>query len=132
MWCLRGGMLALATGLKVVKFQVLAWYGSNCFTLNLFALMATAWLGMEIAYYRRHRPVRSLEWAGKWSYSLYIMHPLAAAALGVQVPIVTALFALAISYCFYLLIEKPSHRLAVACGRALERMRLRPACPATT
>src|SRR5258706_426487 len=45
--------------------------------LIFFAIAATAWLFQEEARFQRNRPLSILEWAGTWSYSLYLVHPLA-------------------------------------------------------
>src|SRR5260370_16816522 len=47
--------------------------------LIFFAIAATAWLFQEAVRFRRIRPLSILEWAGTWSYSLYLVHPLAMA-----------------------------------------------------
>src|SRR6266404_4972281 len=44
--------------------------------LIFFAIAATAWLFQEEARFQRIRPLSILEWAGTWSYSLYLIHPL--------------------------------------------------------
>src|SRR5262249_21980397 len=43
-------------------------------TLNLLAILVYFWLCAEICYNRQASPPRVLEWAGKWSYSLYLVH----------------------------------------------------------
>ena len=79
------------------------------------------WLRAEISFYLHRKPWRVLVWAGQWSYSLYLIHPLAI-AIGVQTLglspqsrlswLVLMSFTLLSSYVFYLLIERPSHKLA--------------------
>lgn len=92
-------------------------------SLNLFAIIAYAWIALEI---RRangpKRPWRALEWAGRWSYSLYLCHMFAArlyTGLGVSPEagplldwLLRVAFVLATSYAFYLLVELPAHSLA--------------------
>jgi peptidoglycan/LPS O-acetylase OafA/YrhL len=79
------------------------------------------WLRAEICYYKNKSPWRVLGWAGQWSYSLYLVHPLVIKLLFqyrlVELEtrlgwIVGFLLVLASSYAFYLLIERPSHNLA--------------------
>jgi peptidoglycan/LPS O-acetylase OafA/YrhL len=71
---------------------------------------------------------RFLDRQGKWSYSLYLIHPLAKLvfvyglvwsgiehftlinSLGITVALI--LFAFLVSYLFYLIVERPAHRLA--------------------
>lgn len=90
-------------------------------TLNLFALVAVPWLSREIEYYRTHPPSHILEWAGLWSYSLYLMHmPAKPFFDALQLPnlgyffnwAILCLFVLAFCYVFYLLVERPSHEVA--------------------
>jgi peptidoglycan/LPS O-acetylase OafA/YrhL len=79
------------------------------------------WLRAEICYYRNRETRRALAWAGQWSYSLYLVHPLVIKILShygileLEIRgrwIVGFLLILASSYAFYLLIERPSHKLA--------------------
>lgn len=79
------------------------------------------WLRAEISYYSNGRPWSVLVWGGRWSYSLYLVHPIVisvCAAHGLLAfesrenwIVVVALILLA-SYTFYLAIERPSHNLA--------------------
>jgi peptidoglycan/LPS O-acetylase OafA/YrhL len=79
------------------------------------------WLRAEISYYRGRDPWSLLVWVGRWSYSLYLLHPIVisvCASFGVLASesrqswiVVLALILLA-SYVFYLAIERPSHSLA--------------------
>ena len=88
--------------------------------LPVFQLVAAAWIAVETT-----TPARSPFWArvgalGAWSYSLYLCHKLAIAVLGElgtpQRPLwawcATVALALAMSYTFYLAVERPSHRFA--------------------
>jgi peptidoglycan/LPS O-acetylase OafA/YrhL len=92
------------------------------------------WLGLEIAYRREKPAPRVLEWAGKWSYSLYLMHPAVPGLLALQVWLRPALSSpggnlleifcsFLAAYGFYLLIEAPFHRLAIAVSRRLKWVR---------
>lgn len=112
----------------------LRWHSSGfalgfCWTLNVFALCAYAWLADEIAYWRTTVPPPLLEKGGAWSYSLYIVHPLVIGVLGAstflrQRPVIEDVLAigiaLAASYGFYRCVEKPSHLLAKQLGRRME------------
>ncbi|MBE0612757.1 MAG: acyltransferase [Burkholderiales bacterium] len=128
---------------SVWKWRTLVWASSSMclalnfhspigypWTLNLFAIIAYAWIVREI---RRangsKRPWRALEWAGGWSYSLYLCHMFATrlySRLGASLeagPILDwflrIAFVLGTSYAFYLLVELPAHSLA----RRLARVR---------
>jgi peptidoglycan/LPS O-acetylase OafA/YrhL len=79
------------------------------------------WLRAEISYYRNRTPWSLLVWAGRWSYSLYLVHPIVisvCAAYGLLAFesrrnwIVVLTLILLASYAFYLVIERPSHHLA--------------------
>jgi peptidoglycan/LPS O-acetylase OafA/YrhL len=95
-------------------------------TLNLFALLATAWLMREIAFGRTNPPLRILESAGLWSYSLYLVHEVISDLFGFAVirsPIAQLLVADALTlvacYAFYLVVERPSHQVARSVARAI-------------
>ena len=97
------------------------------YTLNLFGILVYFWLKLEVAMLRevgslhKYSAFSILEWGGKWSYSLYLMHgPLSRVyiSFGLENLGVTTKWCLKISfilicgYLFYLLVEKPSHWLA--------------------
>lgn len=90
-------------------------------TLNFFAIFAVVWLYHEIMHFRLFPPSKLLEWAGKWSYSLYLVHGLILVLYkGHNIdPYETTLEWLILlisiligSYIFYLIVEKPSHILS--------------------
>lgn len=107
-------------------------------TLNIFAIAVFFWIEREVLWARARGAVAALEWAGLWSYSIYLMHlPLAAATVklcglaGVSVSFANPLVILAVlagCYYFYRLVEEPSHRLAKATARLIgsRRYTLRP------
>lgn len=95
-------------------------------TLNFFAIFAFVWLYHEILHFRLSPPSKFLEWAGKWSYSLYLVHGLILVLYkGHNVDpyetilewFLLLLSMLIISYIFYLIVEKPSHILACRISR---------------
>src|SRR5262249_40824440 len=79
------------------------------------------WIRAEIDYYRTRKPWTLLVWAGRWSYSLYLIHFL---VIGVDVGVgllaqnsvldwlIEFSLALAWSYVFSLASENPSPTLA--------------------
>ena len=95
-------------------------------TLNPFALIVGWWLAQEIQRYRTRPVPQSLEYAGQWSYSIYLTHLAANAVVALLAlpdfesaiiwPIRMVLI-LAMGYLFYKLIESPAHRLARFAGR---------------
>src|SRR5262249_32759853 len=97
-------------------------------TLNLFALLVACWLSREIRRYQHRQPPHWLEWAGQWSYSVYLVHVPANAAfqmlslpnLGFVLNWLAQMgFILTVSYLFYLGVELPSHIAARVMGRVL-------------
>jgi len=90
---------------------------SYLLSLNIFAILAYSWIKLEITFWKDRRALSLLENAGKWSYSLYLCH-----ALGIiwvahffpsnstwHILTLQCFTSLAISYLFYLVIEKTSH-----------------------
>jgi peptidoglycan/LPS O-acetylase OafA/YrhL len=129
-----GELQAESSGAQIWMWRFLAWLG--CWvsemlhfkggvpytqTMVWFGILAYWWVRKEIAYGKMRAPNRYLVWAGAWSYSLYLLHH-EGAMLFERLPVpsfghVLTWFgamgsSLAISYAFYLLIERPSHRLA--------------------
>ncbi len=129
MWLLRSAILVSSIVLRFGKFHFSSVLGSNAILLDPFAILVCIWLGVEVMYARKHEPSRLLESAGRWSYSLYLVHPLTIPLLALsgltshvwlfRFHLTILLAALGGSYLFYLTVEKPSHRLAVWAGRAV-------------
>jgi peptidoglycan/LPS O-acetylase OafA/YrhL len=125
-WLLRGGVWFASSVCSVLRFHTPLGYP---WTLNFFAILGAYWLAREMAYARTGPPSPLLERAGKWSYSIYLVHLHADVLQSRLIPrlpamlnfVVTTGFALALSYGFYRLIEKPSHELARRVGRRLLR-----------
>lgn len=91
---------------------------SYILTMNLFALLLYKWLQAEIVYFKTHSCNRLLEKMGKFSYSLYLCHPLLYVLLRMFILYnvftypVFILLTIVCAYLFYLLVEKPGHKLA--------------------
>lgn len=90
-------------------------------TLNIFALFAFLWLNHEILHYKSKLPAKLVEHAGKWSYSLYLVHGLILVLYkGYDIKpynstlewIFLLIIILTASYAYYLIVEKPSLILA--------------------
>lgn len=91
------------------------------YTGPIFGAVALPWLWVEIAHDRDYPVVTS--W-GQWSYSLYLVHPAVffgsrplLVSLHVPGALLTPLgilITLVCAYLFYLVVERPSHRLARA------------------
>jgi peptidoglycan/LPS O-acetylase OafA/YrhL len=96
-------------------------------TMAWFGIIAYLWVKNEIAWSKTHAPSRVLAWGGLWSYSLYLVHSQAADlwyVLNIQ-NVGPRLFwcgvilgSLVGAYAFYLVAERPSHRLARWLGTA--------------
>ena len=119
--------------LSIWFWRLLAWLG--CWTCEMFhfkvgisytqtmiwfGVLAYFWLRQELAYAKVHEPNRWLVAAGAWSYSLYLIHADGGGMfemLGLKLPPLLEWFgvmasSLFFSYLFYLLVERPSHKLA--------------------
>jgi peptidoglycan/LPS O-acetylase OafA/YrhL len=88
--------------------------------LDVFSVGVALWLGFEIVHFRQTRPLRVLEWAGRWSFSLYLVHTLIP-HWGVRPHWLPFAYAFFWSYVFYLLVERPSHWSALVVGRRISR-----------
>jgi peptidoglycan/LPS O-acetylase OafA/YrhL len=122
MWTLRLFVITTSVLLRILKFHVHSILASNCISLDVFAVLAGLWVGCEAAYFMEQKPFRFSEWGGTWSYSLYIIHPVAAAIVtylfGHAVfNIAPIFFAFLCSYLFFGIIEFPAHTLAKALSR---------------
>ena len=129
-WSLRGLVVVVSIALRILKFHTTTPFASNCLTLNLFAFLACVWLGCEIQYFEHAEAPTWLEWAGTWSYSLYLVHPLIPGslvllhlawldALITREHFILLCITFPIAYAYHLAIEKPSHITAVRVSRAL-------------
>jgi peptidoglycan/LPS O-acetylase OafA/YrhL len=86
-------------------------------TLPVFQILAAIWIATETATPSQSRSWTVLAACGAWSYSLYLCHKTALALLEMTTFDETSRYAwfvevalaLAISYAFYRIIEKPSH-----------------------
>lgn len=101
----------------------------NPATLTMFSLFVFLWLIKEVSVFRSNPPPALLEWGGRWSYSLYLVHHVVIVAFShvskaipgfVLWPLrLTAVFAA--SYGFYVVVERPAHLLARAIARQLRK-----------
>ena len=123
-WKIRLFIIFIVFCLRILKFQSTYLLASNAFSLNLFAVFVFFWLGFEIRYLNDKKLCKPLEWAGTWSYSLYLIHPITIAFLAYAgfenlgigketARIFYILSALLMSYIFYLCVESPAHKLAI-------------------
>jgi len=119
--------------LSIWSWRFLAWLG--CWTAEMlhfkggipfpqtmiwFGVLAYFWLRQELARGKVHSPAPWLVAAGSWSYSLYLIHAYGGGIFEMLPwkphPIVNWVCVMAsslfFSYLFYLLVERPSHKLA--------------------
>jgi peptidoglycan/LPS O-acetylase OafA/YrhL len=115
-WAWRLGGIAIGAVLHNLALQNII---GQHWTLNVFAVYGYFWIKKEILFYSARTPVAANEWAGRWSYSLYLMHISANHVfIALKLPAfgyvadwaLKMVFILTASYAFYLLLEKPSHQ----------------------
>jgi peptidoglycan/LPS O-acetylase OafA/YrhL len=128
-WLWRFGVASAAWLCSTLRFHSPIGYP---WTLNLFALLAAAWVFAEIQHRKEYPAPGLLEWCGLWSYSLYLMHPSIGNVFGNLLPAIShpwgkwvllILFVFAACYLFYLLVERPSHAAARHASRAFRPSR---------
>ncbi|HWZ34716.1 MAG TPA: acyltransferase [Mucilaginibacter sp.] len=113
----------LSVMLCIGKFHL---YLSYLLTMNIFALLLFKWLQAEIVYFKTKKTAGILEAAGKFSYSLYLCHPLIYVILQIWISssMVTypifIMITVFIAYLFYLTVEKPAHLLAVQLSKNIQ------------
>jgi peptidoglycan/LPS O-acetylase OafA/YrhL len=114
----RLGVFMVAGICSILRFHSPVGYP---WTLTGFGFVVYLWLRQEVAYRRLYPAWGFMEWAGTWSYSLYLIHlPMAAffdAGLAQRVApkavwIVKILMVVVAAVLFYLVVELPSHRWA--------------------
>jgi peptidoglycan/LPS O-acetylase OafA/YrhL len=115
--------LAVWSVMWVVELMHFHLHVSQVHTMVFFGAFAALWIRKEITYARHVDPPRWLTNAGAWSYSLYLMHPAVFTVYWLVLPggftehprlgwLQTMAMTFVASYVFYLLVERPSHRLA--------------------
>ncbi|MBA3963870.1 MAG: acyltransferase [Chthoniobacterales bacterium] len=124
-WVWRAAVFGAAWTSSFMRFHTPI---GDPWTLTFFGVLVALWLRREIDFRRQVAPWRWLEWAGLWSYSLYLVHLPIGALFAELFPrmasnnlrwMVMVLFVLVVCYLFYLVVERPSHALAKKAARAL-------------
>jgi peptidoglycan/LPS O-acetylase OafA/YrhL len=113
-----------------VTASVLYWATINTpvgfyLTMVPFSALAGCWLLAEINNAADRAPISSLEAIGKGCFSIYLVHTIAAAAAEkflTSNPIGACVFALAMVYPFYRLVEVRFHDLARRAKKALDEL----------
>lgn len=119
-WTLRIGTAATASALYWLTMNTPAGF---YLTMMPFAGLVCLWVLAEI---QSGDQTPWMDWAGAWSYSIYLFHIPAVYALKAMMPRpIAGLLVLPLCFLAYLVIERPSHRLARALRNALsDRRRL--------
>ena len=121
-WGWRAGAWVLSVIAAILTFHTPV---GHPWTLNLFAVYSLFWMEREIAYYH-DRPAPWFEGVGEASYSIYLVHQHGfnlAVLMGSLSMSLTAGWAFTLATAavfatlFYLLVERPSHKLARRIGR---------------
>jgi peptidoglycan/LPS O-acetylase OafA/YrhL len=105
-------MAMLIVGLKAHYFV------SYIVTLNFYAIPLAYWITQEIIYFRHKQPIRWLEYGGKFSYSLYLLHGISVSIivlfidLSIRTYFVYVLITVLFSYLFFKAVEEPAHQLS--------------------
>jgi peptidoglycan/LPS O-acetylase OafA/YrhL len=122
-WCWRFGAWAAMWATEIAHFHGGIPQTRTSLWIGVFSYF---WIRVELRYYVTRAPWAVLVWAGRWSYSLYLIHPLVIALCveyrvlidGSRLSSVGKMaLILACSYLFYLAVERPSHN----CARRIAR-----------
>lgn len=133
-WLFRIAVIAASYAAVLLRWHLPGVSIGYPWSLNVFALLVYLWLQHEIAYSRMRPPLPALEWAGGWSYSLYLVHlPIGYLAANLPTPdgayamltrnLQTMAVVLLGAYFCYLVIERPAHRLAMRLSARLKEGR---------
>jgi len=128
----KSNNIPIVSFLRIITFRVVIFcfsiilvtlrfhfFFSYLLSMNLFAIPLFYWIKNEVYYYKTRKPVSILEFLGKFSYSIYLCHgvSLFICLKYMQMNLYTYFIILFIGLCssniFFVLVEKPSHKLAV-------------------
>jgi peptidoglycan/LPS O-acetylase OafA/YrhL len=121
-WVIR--LLVWSTAVLLVGLKA-HWFVSYILTLNFFAFLIAWWFEKEVYFFKSHNALGWLEFCGKFSYSLFLLHGISVSVIVLFLPVtvgtyfIYVLITLLASYIFYLLVEDPALRLAKRLGRAV-------------
>jgi peptidoglycan/LPS O-acetylase OafA/YrhL len=120
-------LMVLGLGVLVVAIKAHGFI-SFIFTLNWFAFFLVYWVRQEIIYFRRANSWSWLEYGGKFSYSLYLIHGIVVALTAIWLDISLGTYAYFIlitifaSWIVYVVLENPSHHLAKYLARRVAKI----------
>ena len=136
-WLWRGAVWAASSFASVLRFHANIGYPLS---LTIFGILVFFWIREEIRYYRFAAAPVFFEFCGRWSYSIYLVHGLAVLGFarfrhhyigfplrGVPYWTLQTILVLVLSFCFYLAVEMPSHRLARYLARVVRKREELPA-----
>lgn len=110
-------LIVMLVGVLLVAIKAHG-FVSFIFTLNFYAFMLVYWIACEILYFRTTKSSVTLEFGGKFSYSLYLIHGIVVSFVGGWLSIdffnyfIYIIITIVTAYLVYVFVEKPSHRLA--------------------
>jgi len=125
-WLWRGAALIYAAGASAAFFHAPIKLGYPLLLLP-FYFIAFGWVRAEIAHFARVKPSAVLEWCGRWSYSLYLIHNIAIAVTPISPSAAVETWAIRLSMIvvgslgFHATVEAPSQWLAREASRRLTR-----------
>lgn len=115
-WAWRAGVWAVSWIAGLLQFHAGIFQTTTSVFTSIFFYY---WIRAEVNHSRSVQPYGPLVWAGAWSYSLYLIHPLVVMLLSPYgvfdtfgIWLVGICLILLASYLFYICVERPSHRLA--------------------
>ena len=130
-WWWRGAAWVYTVGAMLLVYHSPIKVGYPM-TMLPFSFFCFYWLRGELARWKSRSPWEWLEWAGKWSFSLYLMHKIAISEIAEFPPNLPVIFIwllqlvgiLGLSYLFFLLVERPCHRAARRWARGVRELSL--------
>ncbi|HEY1750144.1 MAG TPA: acyltransferase [Caulobacteraceae bacterium] len=123
-WAWRAGLWTYATVALAVFFHAPIKAGLPLL-LFPFQLLIYLWIMAEMNHFERRGTSRLLEWCGRWSYSLYLVHNIVISATPISPTALVTGWMLRValilggSLAFYAVVEAPSHWLARTASRRL-------------
>jgi peptidoglycan/LPS O-acetylase OafA/YrhL len=126
LWFWRIGICIASACTIILRFHFFVAI-SYSYTMPIFSLFAYFWIKNEVDYYKNKKENEILKFGGLMSYSLYLMHTYVIFIVGYYGNFISCkhnLFScnplfcmiaiglsLIVSWIFYIVIEKPSHKL---------------------
>jgi peptidoglycan/LPS O-acetylase OafA/YrhL len=127
LWRLGAWICSVLAMILVYHSPIEVGYPASMMAFSFFCFF---WLKQELSRWQVRPPLRWLEDAGKWSFSLYLVHKIViaeAAKLPPSLPVLLIWLikfagVLGLSYLFFLVVERPCHTAARRWGRAVRHL----------